>query len=246
MKQRLLIIAIFLLFGAVANVVVAWGSALRITKFGWYDDPSWVGGVWPETDPVFDVQLQTCFGYASLLTLSFFDSGDDPYKGLAATDTWLPSWARCRAAEDSSDSWEDERDLWDVWVDRCVLIETAAGWPFLSLHSSFCCRGGANPSNLTWEVRHVRGALIPDWLSDSGYPEMLPLRPIWRGFAVNTIFYAAILWLLIGGPFVLRRFIRRRRGLCPACAYPMGQLPVCTECGRALSQSARAASSGPT
>ena len=41
-----------------------------------------------------------------------------------------------------------------------------------------------------------------------GGAKALPLRPIWPGFAVNTLFYAALLWLLIPGPFVLRRFIR--------------------------------------
>ena len=44
----------------------------------------------------------------------------------------------------------------------------------------------------------------------------------------------AILWLLIPGPFALRRFLRLRRGLCPKCAYPMGESPVCSECGKAL------------
>jgi hypothetical protein len=62
----------------------------------------------------------------------------------------------------------------------------------------------------------------------------LPLRLIWPGFAVNTIFYAAILWLLIPGPFALRRLIRRRRGLCPKCGYPMGESDACTECGKPL------------
>ncbi len=63
---------------------------------------------------------------------------------------------------------------------------------------------------------------------------VIPLRPIWPGFAVNTLFYATILWLLIPGPFVLRRFLRLRRGLCSQCAYPMGESAVCTECGGAL------------
>ena len=63
---------------------------------------------------------------------------------------------------------------------------------------------------------------------------VLPLRPIWPGFAVNTILYAAFLWLLFCGPFVLRRFIRVRRGLCLACGYPMGKSSVCSECGEAL------------
>jgi len=62
----------------------------------------------------------------------------------------------------------------------------------------------------------------------------LLMRPIWPGFAVNTLLYAALLWLLIPGPFALRRFLRLRRGLCPKCAYPMGESAVCSECGEEL------------
>jgi hypothetical protein len=62
----------------------------------------------------------------------------------------------------------------------------------------------------------------------------LPSQPITGGFAINTIFYAAILWLLFFAPASVRRMIRRRRGLCPACAYPVGTSPVCTECGAAV------------
>ncbi len=63
------------------------------------------------------------------------------------------------------------------------------------------------------------------------YP--LPLRPIWPGFAINTLFDAAILWPLILGPFALRRLIRRRRGLCPACGYDLrhAEHEACPECG---------------
>ena len=65
---------------------------------------------------------------------------------------------------------------------------------------------------------------------------MLPVVPLWPGFAVNTLFYAIILWLLIPGPFVLRRVIRLKRGRCPKCGYDLrGQLPGagsgCPECG---------------
>src|SRR5436190_4878533 len=61
---------------------------------------------------------------------------------------------------------------------------------------------------------------------------ILPLEPIWPGFAINTIFYAAILWLLVAAPFALLHRIRARRGQCPACAYPVGTSNICTECGR--------------
>ncbi len=65
-------------------------------------------------------------------------------------------------------------------------------------------------------------------------PRVLPLRPLWPGFAVNTLFYTVILWFMICGPFALRRLIRMKRGLCPACAYPVGETTVCSECGKAL------------
>ena len=68
---------------------------------------------------------------------------------------------------------------------------------------------------------------------------ILPYEPIWPGLVINTLFYAAILWLLIPGPFALRRFLRVRRGLCTACAYPMGESSVCTECGVTLRKRGR-------
>ena len=64
---------------------------------------------------------------------------------------------------------------------------------------------------------------------------VIPLYSIWPGFAVNTCFYAALLW----SPFVLRRRIRVRRRLCPKCAYPKGESEVCSECGEALPHSRR-------
>ena len=70
--------------------------------------------------------------------------------------------------------------------------------------------------------------------SDAREWQLLPLRPLLIGFALNAISYAAILFLLVGGAFALRRHVRGKRGLCPACAYPIGDSPVCTECGRAV------------
>ena len=67
------------------------------------------------------------------------------------------------------------------------------------------------------------------------YPgnNLLPLAAIWPGFAINTIFYAAILWMLSLGPFAARRFIRRNRGHCIKCGYDLrGDFSAgCPECG---------------
>ncbi len=69
----------------------------------------------------------------------------------------------------------------------------------------------------------------------------LPLRPLWPAFAINTVFYATILWLLIPGPFAMRRFIRHRRGQCRACGYPAGESAACSECGKELPRRLRPA-----
>ena len=65
---------------------------------------------------------------------------------------------------------------------------------------------------------------------------VLPIRPIWPGFAINTIFYTAILWLLFAAPGFIRRRIRIKRGRCGACGYDLRGQPAsgdrtCPECG---------------
>jgi hypothetical protein len=82
-------------------------------------------------------------------------------------------------------------------------------------------------------IAHLRD---PSWTSRlAGY------RLVWPGFAINTLFYGAILWLLFAGVGFVKRRRRVKRGLCPACAYPVGVSPVCTECGRVVVRAAHAA-----
>ncbi len=73
-------------------------------------------------------------------------------------------------------------------------------------------------------------------LPSSNFPETwraLPIKPIWPGFAINTIFYAVILWALGYAPVKLRSFVRDRRGMCPSCGYDLRHVDhaVCPECG---------------
>jgi hypothetical protein len=109
--------------------------------------------------------------------------------------------------------------------------DLSAGLPMLSMTAHVIRRYG----DAEWQI--VGGkALRPAELQLEA--RLIPLRPLWPGFAINTLFYAGVLWMLFCGPFALRRMIRRRRGQCPACAYPIGwgagQSPVCTECGAAV------------
>ena len=90
-------------------------------------------------------------------------------------------------------------------------------------------------------MRVVGARWIANAAMDAGETGFVPLYPVWPGFAVNTLFYATVLWLLIPGTFALRRFIRVRRGLCRACAYPSGQSDVSSECGKTLLRRVRVA-----
>ena len=101
-----------------------------------------------------------------------------------------------------------------------------AGFPFPTLHGE------------AWFWRHGRTRMFA-WVPKSRVFmvrefEFLPLVFLWPGFAINTIFYAAILWVVFFVPGRVKRRVRRRRGLCPACAFPVGTSPVCTECGKAV------------
>jgi hypothetical protein len=61
---------------------------------------------------------------------------------------------------------------------------------------------------------------------------ILPFLPIWPAFAINSIVFGALAWLVWMLCVMMMRAQRRWRGLCGRCAYPIGVSPVCTECGR--------------
>jgi hypothetical protein len=104
----------------------------------------------------------------------------------------------------------------DEYFERVVV-----GWPTPSLQ-----RTALITNNLTWKSPYKDAIRIGRL--------HYPIRPLAVGTSVNTIFYAAILWGMFAVPLALRRRRRLKRGLCPACAYPIGASPVCTECGAKL------------
>ncbi len=118
------------------------------------------------------------------------------------------------------------------------LAQRIVGWPFKSLYynpSYFILqsRNDYTPRQQTreeyvWHLPNVFGKLFP-----STDEMILPYGIWWPGFAINTIFYAAILWSLTLGPFTARRVIRHKRGLCIKCGYDLRgtEHDVCPECG---------------
>ncbi len=124
------------------------------------------------------------------------------------------------------------------------LAERRVGWPLTShgYKLSGSIRGSTNRRlrvNRVWHVPNVLGKLFP-----STDELVLPSKVLWPGFAINTIFYAAILWLLAFGPFAVRRFVRDKRGRCIKCGYDLRGTSgggsaggdVCPECGTRCQQ----------
>ena len=149
--------------------------------------------------------------------------------GLSVASQWpgqVPeTWPPPRASVGSSFGTKVTHFTSGNWKGPHVQV-FAAGWPLRALSAM----------DRTVVGRYFRprpGIPLVTLVKNRGLG-VLPLRPIWPGLAINTVFYAVVLCLLVSGPFVLRRFIRIRSGLCPKCTYPMGESNVCTECGREL------------
>jgi hypothetical protein len=224
------LLALFALLagGAAVNVAVAWG-------FAWLADPQWDvenSGLTFAEQPGYSAWMThhaTAPGLDHVMTEIFADGVTEllilPIERRA--EAVVPPWARGRhIVPFAVDPAEGE------WM-SCA--DEAAGWPLLALASSMRARARDNKGE-QW-----KGAIaVPDWgnpgpssvYQGSKQPRHLPYLPLWPGFALNTLFYASLLGLLFLGPGRLRRYLRGRRGLCPACAYPVGEGPVCTECGR--------------
>ncbi len=233
MQRRLLTLAIFLLLGAILNVAMAWGcatwSALKLVSRPWVGqltevDQRW----WQQVVPAGAAPRASAvwrsrgFGCDSLLIL-----GDRSGEAVIRED---PSGQVIFGTSVNAT------------LDRATLVRS--GWPWrsgagerwdlgISLLTPFPMLGH---KVTTWRDADLETSAVsfdrPTRLGGSSF-RLLPLRPIWTGFAINTLFYAALLWPLICGPSALRRHIRRKRGLCVSCGYDLrhAEHDACPECG---------------
>ena len=97
------------------------------------------------------------------------------------------------------------------------------GWPYLALEGHWGLVDGQPETSRLLVTRWERRDNVV----------VFPFYPIWPGFAANTIFYSAALWMLPLGPLAIRRLIRRKRGHCINCGYDLRGVEheVCPECG---------------
>ena len=230
MKRRLLTLALFLLLGAVVNVAVAWASALFIdVSRGTFD----VVDDWKISELPYSY-LCTRWRVRSAVraNLEAVRSGTEIYprapRGMTM-DEFIPSWG-IRVFADLEVS---EQRYWEEMDFRTI---DGRGWPLLSLWGGVrqTPPGAHMPY---WDPALTYYAILLHHLTPTKFVcprdlRILPWHPIWPGFAINTIFYAGLLWLPFA-PRVLRRYVRRRCGRCLKCGYDLrGDLKEgCPECG---------------
>ena len=209
MKRPLLTLALFLLLGAIVNVAVAWAAAV-FTCVSLQEGPT-------DMRDVVEALVNPRMG-ATQVWFTCSDLPDETRNPRA-----VPYWVR----------WPTEVPV-DPYTESIHWHERhdGYGWPVRALACSWRTVSSAG-EDFRYEFE---GGIEMDSRGEGFVGERLralPLRPIWSGFAINTVFYAAILWPLICGPFARRRHIRRKRGLCVACGYDLRHADhdVCPECG---------------
>ena len=233
MKWRLRTIAVFLLGGAVINIAVAWGCALSSRL----DYGDLVGRTCTSslTSPAWHFTAYQKPGYRSV-TVGYIPRNVD----------WAVPEGEPRLAlrELVPPSWLERIDGPGLGLKIHTARFDTYGWPARSLLS-----GCLIILDDTWTATYFFGSIPlapfppdPDYAEWYFEPRSLPVRPMWSAFLVNVAFYAGFLWLGVQGPLMVFRFARQRKrrkaGACPACGYPRGQSPVCTECGAALPREA--------
>ena len=209
MKLRALKLLLLLLAGAIINVGVAWGCAFQ--EHPERTDGFYTNAGWCFIHWVQNGRVRRCYARYPFADVAWEERPD-----------LSPPWA------------STSRELDEPAHERAMWVEDAAGWPLLSVVGR--CR--LRPQSL-WVESTRHALLLEPTMPVSPKMVMLPYWPIWPGFAINTIFYAAVLWVLFAVPGRVRRWRRIKRGQCASCGYSLRGTPhneKCPECGAGVAQ----------
>lgn len=235
MKRRLFKLALFIFLGAIVNVAVAWGCALWITLDPVEDTTTW--GI--DFSDGNDWLLAKTQSNGAMLIYSHWDNLELYRTGSSHTFDTATSQINMHF---TFIHLPYDKLLKLSYLER---ILTAYGWPRLAIWSGYELQNpiSRTPSFTIKTGFRISGEQFAPY-RHLKIPRTLPYRPIWSGFAFNTIFYSTILWLLTLDPFTARRMLRIKHGLCIKCGYDLrgAEHNACPECGVELYARAKAPS----
>ena len=230
-------IIVLLIIGAMINVLVAW-TCVALAKTRMFDaialgrmraehyaaeDAKAAQGENPDTERYLALLLLA----PGTRVLIADESGDAQNRRIATQSAGWP-WLALDA-EQTRDRASDLTTHWGVAMGKMTLHYPtlnigSAGLPAFPASRTALVGPPAPPA-----VARVAVTAAPIMAQKAD--RLLPMRPIWPAFALNTIAYAFATWLMWLLWTMTMRTQRRLRGRCGRCAYPVGVSPVCTECG---------------
>jgi hypothetical protein len=244
MKRRALKLLVFLLAGAIINVAVAWGFAVARESMTMERNQQGYFAIWGRP---WQVVQQQRFG---MIDVWWADGNDENLKSLSAEEVvknLIKSWKQRWPSQPRMQSGRPREQLahaprWGTFggeplpQDITMGGDIAFGFPAVCLWMQTTC----DMINLTTSNDQLHGGwLMRGTLFARGNEFIaLPNRILFPGFAINTIFYAAVLWVLFAVPVKLRKWRRIKRGQCASCGYSLrghdasgGGGEKCPECG---------------
>ena len=228
MKRWTLRLFVFLLLGAIVNIAVAWGLARQSEESFERPGTRIALGVSAPTEDCWFVVMTSRLGRFQIHASPMWPERKAAGRRLGHLESddfdnvssLLPPWSALHEAPPMREA-------------SYRVVEQVRGWPMLGMRAEYrywSDRAGSLSVKHGFDVTPRSG--VPMW------PIILPAVPVWPGFAINTLFYAAVLWVAFLVPGGVKRLRRRLRGVCIHCGYdlrghrtPGAESTKCPECG---------------
>jgi len=237
MKRRIVHAAICLILGVVTTVGVAWGLAWFVAYDMLPQSTVHYAGPVPDDGDPFVITRRTAFGSDRATAMRQRAVREEPATdlvGVFAPESAMPALIadRVTLAQSERQRLIREGDARDVIPTQ--ITEDLRGWPLralvvywdggLAYLPNAMPYAGDNAAPGGFPLAGI--SLAPYQPDDPGTRSLdsqraLPLRPIFPGFIINTLFYAAIWFGVLFLPGIAKRAIRRKRGRCVKCGYDL-------------------------
>jgi len=218
------------LLGGVTTIIVAWVAVYVFAPqlFPKWDEANKEADCCIAGISGFSLHVQREDVWPTITRVDFYRICDEPCREIVSIPDEMPCipwWSYpCR--------YDSQRGV----APDCeeILEEVASGWPMTALYSTTVFDPDESLGTI-WKSATVYGGIQASFLynESTNHQFNFPLRPIWPGCLVDTLFFGTVWCFIILLPRHAKRRLRRWKGLCASCGYDVtsGELVACPECG---------------